>query len=196
MLVDEFLPVHDFVERHHLDILASPERVYAAVRTLNMSNSTIIRWLFLLRGLPTFLHPHDQLKQALGLTLEGLLKNGFILLGETPPQEILLGLVGRFWTATGGIARLDAAGFRNFNTPGYAKAAWNFFFSPLADGTTRLTTETRVQCLDETSRRYFRLYWLFIRPFSGLIRKAILRAIKRTVETTRGQSVNEFILTA
>jgi hypothetical protein len=49
-------------------------------------------------------------------------------------------------------------------------------------GTTRLATETRVLCLDDESRRRFRLYWLFIGPFSGLIRRKILRSIKHEAE--------------
>ncbi|TMB67768.1 MAG: hypothetical protein E6J43_07850, partial [Chloroflexi bacterium] len=43
---------------------------------------------------------------------------------------------------------------------------------------TRLFTETRVRCLGVPSRRWFRLYWLVIRPFSGLLRRSMLRGIK------------------
>jgi hypothetical protein len=50
-------------------------------------------------------------------------------------------------------------------------------------GTTRLVTETRVQCLDTASRRRLRLYWLLVRPFSGLFRHAMLGAVAR--EATR-----------
>lgn len=46
------------------------------------------------------------------------------------------------------------------------------------DGRT-LTTETRVQAADARARRRFRLYWLFIRPWSGLIRRLWLREIAR-----------------
>ena len=49
--------------------------------------------------------------------------------------------------------------------------------------TTRLVTETRVQCLDAASSRRFGLYWVVVRPFSGLIRRAMLRAVAR--EATR-----------
>jgi hypothetical protein len=76
---------------------------------------------------------------------------------------------------------------RNFATPGYAKAAWNFLLSPQADGGTRLVTETRVYCLDNASRRLFRRYWFFIKPFSGWIRKEALRAIKRKAENAMSQ---------
>ena len=49
------------------------------------------------------------------------------------------------------------------------------------DGTT-LSTETRVLATDEASRRAFRRYWLVIRPFSGLIRRVWLRAIRQRAE--------------
>ena len=44
-----------------------------------------------------------------------------------------------------------------------------------ADGDV-VRTETRVLCRDRRARRAFRLYWLAIRPFSGLIRRRWLRA--------------------
>lgn len=182
MLIDEFFPSFDAVERHQIDIQASAERVYGAVRKLDLSGSKLVRWLFRLRGLPVLFPFADKPQQGLGLTLDDLLKNGFILLGEAPPREILLGLVGKFWTASGCLQRLEAVEFSNFTTPGYAKAAWNFSLAPQTGGMTRLFTETRVLCLDETSRRRFRLYWAFVRPFSGLIRMEALRAIKRQAE--------------
>jgi hypothetical protein len=183
MLIDEFLPAYDAAERHQIDIGGSAERIYAVARKLDLSGSTWVRWLFRLRGLPALFLPRRKARlEGLGLTLEGLLKNGFILLGETPPREIVLGLVGKFWTSSGCIQRLDAAGFSSFAAPGYAKAVWNFSLSPQSQGITRLCTETRVLCLNETSRRQFRFYWMFIRPFSGLIRMEALRAIKRQVE--------------
>jgi len=36
-----------------------------------------------------------------------------------------------------------------------------------------------VRCLDAPRRRRFRLYWRIIRPFSGLIRIALLRGVAR-----------------
>ena len=46
------------------------------------------------------------------------------------------------------------------------------------DGRT-LTTETRIRAADARARRRFRLYWLVIRPWSGLIRRLWLREIGR-----------------
>ncbi len=183
MLIDEFLPIYDVTERHYLDIRAPIEKVYAAARELDVSQSRLIRTLFMLRGLPAFIFSRRRSQQQLGLNLAALLKSGFIFLGETPPQEIALGLIGKFWTASGCIQKLDPAGFQNFTTPGFAKAVWNFSLTPQANGITRLATETRVLCLDAASRRRFRFYWLFVRPFSGLVRMEALRAIKRYMES-------------
>jgi len=45
-----------------------------------------------------------------------------------------------------------------------------------------LTTETRVLCSGTAALRSFKRYWLVVGPFSGLIRRHILRAIARVAE--------------
>jgi len=181
-LIAEFAPAYDMVERHHTDVHTPVDRVYDAVRNLGLTGSRTIRWLFLLRELLASLRLVGRGNGRLDLTLDALLRIGFLLLGEKPQQEILLGLVGRFWAPSGTIQWLDADGFRSFSRSGYAKATWNFTLFKQDHGTTRLATETRVFCLDDESRRRFRLYWLFVGPFSGLIRRKILRSIKREAE--------------
>ena len=79
---------------------------------------------------------------------------------------------------------MDAASFEAFDKPGYAKAVWNFSLVDLGANVTRLATETRVVCSDRASKIRFRLYWTLIAPFSGLIRRQVLRAIKRKTEST------------
>ena len=182
MLIDDFLPMYDVAERHAIDVSAPVEPVYAATRKLDLSSSILARFLFWLRKVPGWLFFRRSGQKQLGLNMEGLLKSGFILLGEKPHEEIVLGLVGRFWTAQGDLQSLDSDGFQRFQERGYAKAASNFSLSCPAQGVTRLTTETRVLCLDAHSRRRFRLYWLFVRPFSGMVRKEALRAVKREAE--------------
>ncbi len=184
MLIDEFLPAYDVVECHRTEVRAPVERVYGAVCRLELGGSGTVRLLLRLRELPTLLRPSERgVRRRLSLTLDALLESGFVLLGEEPNQELVLGLVGRFWTPSGDLQRLDAEGFRDFERPGYAKAAWNFSVGRRDGGTTTmLATQTRVLCLDGASRRRFRLYWLFVRPFSGLIRREVLRSIKRRAE--------------
>jgi hypothetical protein len=69
----------------------------------------------------------------------------------------------------------------DFHREGFAKAVWSFSLAP-ADGGTRLGTETRVQTFGRSATLKFRTYWLLVGPFSGLMRKAMLREVKRIAE--------------
>lgn len=190
MLIDDFLPTYDVSDSYRTDIDAPAERVYAALRSFDLGNSPLSRLLFGLRGLPALLSPNSEPEGTPGLTLEGLLQGGFILLAENPPHELAMGLIGQFWRATAEVvADVDASGFRDFDLPGYARTALNFSLVQQSDGVTRLATETRVCCPDEASRKKFRLYWTLIGPFSGLIRKEMLRLIEREALLARSPIV-------
>jgi hypothetical protein len=65
---------------------------------------------------------------------------------------------------------------------GDLKIYWNFAFDEVSTGETMVTTETRVFCLTKKSKRIFTVYWFFIKPFSGYIRKDFLRMIAKSVE--------------
>lgn len=171
MLIDEFLPEHDFIETHGISIHAKAADIYRVANEIDFSESAIIRWLMRLRGMSVG-----------NLTLRKLGGSKFQMLGETLNKEMVIGLVGRFWTIAGSLQKIDAENFKAFDKSGFAKAVWNFSLD--ADGeNTRLTTETRIKCLDDESRRSFGRYWMFIRPFSGLIRMEMLRTIKRKAES-------------
>lgn len=182
MLIDQHMPVAEFAERHALRVHAPPERAYAAARRLDLGGSPVVRALFALRSLPArFTRRGYHGERALGMSAEGLLRSGFVLLDERPPHEFVLGLVGRFWTPAGGIERIDPAEFAGFDRPGMAVAAWNFTVLPTDQGSL-VATETRVRCTDDAARRSFARYWRVVRPFSGLIRMEALRAIRRSAE--------------
>jgi len=181
-LIDQFLPDYDFSEFHEIQIQAPGEIVYKKVLDLDLNRSKIIRSLFKLRELPALFSSKKRYEGRLGLTFEGLEKFGFILLGKNPSEEILFGLVGRFWMPSGGIRRLDVDGFRKFTEAGFAKTVWNFYFSE-KENQTVLSTETRIACMDARSLRSFKMYWRFIRLFSGFIRKEILKVIQKEAES-------------
>lgn len=170
MLIDDFLPEYDFEEIHATRIKASPESVFRAVHEVDYSESTIIRWLFRLRGLP-----------SANMNLDGFRRLKFEVLGETLNREVVIGLIGRFWTLQGDLKKIDADSFKQFDSAGYAKTAFNLAIEE--DGNaTRLMTETRIKCTDDESRRNFGFYWMFIRPFSGLVRTEMLKLIKQRAE--------------
>lgn len=171
MLIDDFLPEYDFEERHSIDVEADPATIYEASKDADFGESFVVRILLTLRGM-----------SANALSLRNLNYSKFRILAERPSTELVIGLAGRFWSPWGELQDVDAANFREFRKPGYAKAAWNFSIGD-GPGGSLLKTETRIKCLDDSSRRNFGFYWTFVQPFSGLIRMKMLRTIKRRAET-------------
>lgn len=172
MLIDEFLPEYDERERHSIVVRASASEVYRAIERLNLQKARLINFLFRLRGIPA----------SGNFSREDFLKMRFVILGERPNVEILLGLTGKFWKSGGDLIRVERDDFVRFNKAGYAKAVWNFSLDEIDGGAFRLKTETRVFCTDAASRLQFRLYWFFIGWFSGLIRREMLSVIKKAAE--------------
>jgi hypothetical protein len=169
--IDAFLPHYDVHEVHRITIAGRPDAVYRAIRSLDFSRSPVIRCLFRMRGMP-----------SAAIHLERLLQSGFILLADRPAQSLVLGLVGRFWLPTGQLMAVAPEDFHAAEPAGCAKAAWDFVIEETQPGRVRLSTETRIQCLDTRSRKRFMLYWRVIGPFSAWIRREMLRGIKARVE--------------
>ena len=178
MPLDDFLPDFETWERHEIWIQANPEVVYRALWAVDFNRSWIIKGLFSLRGLQRFKNPAAP--QA--MYLQDFTKHGFILLADKPGKELILGLIGRFWTLRGGLIRLAPDEFAAFPAGGNAKAVWGFEFQAVDPTQTRLVTETRVHIPDRAGRRRFRLYWGIIGLFSGLIRQELLRLVKAHAE--------------
>jgi hypothetical protein len=171
MLIDDYLPSFDFNEKHDILIASRPEKVYRTAGSVKFGRSLIIKCLLRMRGMP----PDN-------FSLSEIEQSDFKKLAEKPNEELVLGLIGRPWTLTGELQKIKSPGaFLSFDTPGFMKAVWNFSVKGEGAGS-RLTTETRVMCLDAASRKRFGYYWMLIRPFSGLIRMEMLRLIKQQSE--------------
>jgi hypothetical protein len=188
MFLDQFAPRPQFVETHGIDVGVSPDEAYRAIWATDFGTSPLIRALLFLRTVPSRLvHGRAQLEVGRTLTLQTLLDSGFGRLAETPGREIVLGVVGRFWRPDSGLQPFRPDEFTGELPPGVAKAVWNFAVEDRsAEGKpVRVVTETRVVCADRTSTLKFGVYWALIRPFSGLIRIVMLRAIQRTCGRVR-----------
>ncbi|MET0621028.1 MAG: hypothetical protein ABW056_12160 [Thermoanaerobaculia bacterium] len=99
-----------------------------------------------------------------------------------PEREVVFGIAGRFWRWDGGLRRLaDRDAFATFAEDGFVKGAWNLRVEQEEGGGSVLSTETRIQTFGSAARK-FRLYWIFVGPFSGFIRRALLRGIRRSAE--------------
>lgn len=148
---------------------ASRERVYDAVSTADLTGGFVVRALLLMRGMG--LRPARTIRDF---------ASGFRIVAEDRPNEIMLGTEGPFWKPACRPRGLDAEDFRLPVPEGVARAAWNFTTETQGDATL-LATETRVLCADD-ARPKFRMYWMLIRPFSGIIRRMMLRAIRKAAE--------------
>lgn len=189
MLIDAFAPHPDAVEIHRIEIAAPGATVYQALWTTDLGQSPIVRGLLTLRSLPArILHRESRQRPIPQLTLQTVMAAGFGKLAEEPGREIVLGIAGQFWRPTGNSLPFNREHFDGPVPPGLARAVWNFTVHETKPGHTLLSTETRVVCGDPASRFKFRLYWLLIRPFSGLIRHVMLRAVRRACQT---QEVSE-----
>lgn len=172
-LIDSLMPKPDFAERHEIDVAAPPAAVWRTWRGMGLGDAPrIARVMLGARGvLARLRHGHAQAD----------IPRTFIPLAEEEPYEIVEGAVGRWW-ALGAHANHDEItgpdGFLAFGEPGYAKATVGMRFVDLGDGRTRVVTETRLLCTDDSARRVMGRYWLLIRPFSGLLRVALLRRLR------------------
>jgi hypothetical protein len=192
VLLDRFLPDYDVSKRHSIEIPAPRERVFDALHRYDFGSSLVTRALMGLRGYG-WRRRRAAEGEAASLS-ERLVRFGFTLLGETPGEELVFGLVGRFWRPDGGLRCISAVEFESFEEPGFAKAAWNLRVgsglhlphagSGLHLPHCELSTETRVAYFGEATRRKLLFYWRLIEPFSGAIRLSLLRGVRRSVLTS------------
>jgi hypothetical protein len=87
----------------------------------------------------------------------------------------VLGLSGRPWHPRGALAAFAET------RPGTVRMAIDFRAEAI-DGRSRLSTETRIAAVDAGALRRFRAYWLVVGPFSALIRRRWLAAVRRDAE--------------
>lgn len=171
--IDDRQPIREPYRRtrHAVVIDGEPPDVWPSVRGLDLRASLLVRALFTMRGMG-------------GVTrIEDLDRLGFRVLESAEPDWFCLGLIGRPWRPRGDLVRFEPFEFAAFDRPGYAKITWSFALAGLGPAT-RLVTETRILCTDESSRRRFGWYWWLIGPFSSLIRSRVLAMIKRAAEAT------------
>jgi len=178
--IDKWLPDYQVSATYSIFVHATARRTYDALAQASFSGLPIVRGLMRLRG---YRLGKDQPKAPPAQASSGV-RGSFLELETIPPQEVLLGIAGRFWRPDGGLIHgLNPSEFAEFRHAGYAKAVWNFSIAPERSGS-RLSTETRVHTFGRAATVKFRLYWLAVGPFSGLIRKAMLREVKRLAEQT------------
>ena len=193
MLLDEILPKYDFTEVHSLRIKATPETAYRVMKEMTMSDmSWIVAFLMNLRELPEKLIGRKAVSIKNKPLFDENSRNGFVKLAEKESSEYVFGMIvpgdiGRVWKKTSGVIKnpSNAEDFFAYKNPDFLWVVANMLVEETgAPGWVNVRTESRTMALSPRARKRFAPYWRIIRPFSGLIRRLMLRAIKRLAEKT------------
>jgi hypothetical protein len=173
--IDEMIPSADVTEFHARVIDAPVVQVWRAFVSLPVSDLRLARLLMALRALPVRLRGRPVPASAVTF----LDASPVPLLDTRVHEYALAGGIGRPWSDAGSPAGVKtSADVRDFREPGWAKIGTDFRFTALGERTL-MSTETRVSTTDPVSRRRMGSYWWLIRPFSGIIRREILRQTAR-----------------
>ncbi len=183
-LVQRWLPVSHFRERHSVAMAGDPAAILDILTQLEVEGDRVIRTLLRLREAPSRLWAalggHSGLRQRPGFSLAD-----FILL-ERNEAGLAYGLVGRFWRHDFGLYPVSSPeDFRHAAAPGCARLVMVYAVEQDTPGQQKLTTETHVFCPDRRSRLLFSVYWVMIRLGSGFIRRRILARVRRRLLETR-----------
>jgi len=182
LAIDEFAPRFHFQEHHDQVVAATPDRVYAAIKSVSADQIWLFNLLTAIRrlgrpGPESILNAPNQ-KPILDVAVQ----TGFLLLSEDPPREIVLGTVVVAPPGTQRPSSFTGDDFKSLTQPGYAKATMNFVVTDLGNGSSRVDTETRVFATNDVALARFTTYWRIIFPGSSILRTTWLRAVKERAE--------------
>ena len=179
-LLDAAIPEWDWCETYGIWLPVPPAEALDLMKSIPPGQIRLLRTLIELRNLPGRLRGRPRFGKSISRStplFEQILNFGFCSLGEAERSEVAFGLIDQSWKISGGRRApvANAVEFAEFCEPGFVKIAANLLVRPARQGAF-LSTQTRVLATDPRTRRIFGAYWLFIRPFSGLIRRSWLQA--------------------
>jgi hypothetical protein len=173
MLIDKYLSAYHFSEFHSIEVNGFVDGIYGKMLKCDFSNSKLIKFLFRLRGMPKEVY-----------SIEHLTKMGFIKLEEEPGKEMLFGMVTTNPMFNTCQSHITSAEFIQKSDNTIIKAVINFRLQDKSNSQHIISTETRVWCGSKQLKSRFSSYWFFVKPFSQLIRKNMLKQMKRQVLQT------------
>lgn len=165
------MPVYELSETQEIAVAASSARVFRAIKTFDLNDSTTIRWMFKLRGIA-----------AKTMTLSDFETVNLKVLGERQNQELVVGSAGKYQSLTDKLLDLSPSEFADFNEAEFIKTAWNFLILEIGVNNARLVSEIRINPTDAKSHAKVQKYWGMIKPPLEMIRTEILKLIKKQAE--------------
>jgi hypothetical protein len=190
MLLDDLMPVFDATRIEHRVIDGEPDAVYRAVLGADFMrawrDSGAVRLLFAARSSAERVsarvrgHEHVEPPPPDSMRLADMPTRGqWVRLGDDPPHEVAFGAVGRFWAGETAWREIDAAEFRDFADPAFARIGCNFSLRPYGSGRTLVSYEARTHATDPDSRRAFLRYWSVVSVGAGMVMRSQLRVVER-----------------
>jgi hypothetical protein len=134
------MPAYEVVERHQIDVDAPPAVTLAAAQAQHLTLIPLVRALFkarelFMRAAPSEPLPHEGL-------LAQVLSLGWVVLGEVPGQEIVVGAVTRPWEANAVFRGVPPQKFATFQEPDHVKIIWSLRADPIDSGGSIFRTES------------------------------------------------------
>jgi hypothetical protein len=200
MLAEEFLPVYDVSDEVATVVAAAREVTWRALMDADLIEVGRQRPLVALLGgvriLPDLvwqrLHGEHPAAAPQRLTLRDTTElpmsgGGWVLLGERPPEEIALGLVGKFWRPVIEFAQVEADGFKDFSDPGFAKTIYALGTRALDEDRTLLWAMMRTATTDEHARSWFQRYWtLGVGSGAHVLARGLIDVVREEAERRAG----------
>lgn len=177
-LIDMAMPRWRWREFHQRMVHAPLTVTWDAALSARMGELVLTRPMMVVRGIGQNLGPDRPIFQAMPPQQ----------IAARPPQELLLGLLFPTAGKLRDTAQPDSiTALNDARAPGLIRQVVNLRLHEVPGGTL-LTTETRAIANDRAAERRFAIYWVLIRPGSGLIRRDVLRAIARRAEAGTRQA--------
>jgi hypothetical protein len=180
LLLDQFMPVYDVADRHHIQVAAPADVTFAAACEQDLMAQPVVRAVFKARELVLGGAP-SAVPRPCGLL--ALTKSiGWGVLAEVPGREIVMGAVTQPWYADVVFRPMPPDEFVTFNEPDFVKIVWTLRADATSPHESVFRTETRVVTTDSAARAKFRWYWARFSPGIWLIRQLSLGPMRRDAE--------------
>ena len=186
-----FIPLPDVRDRHEILIHAPAADVFAAMATMQLDDSRVVRAIFRLRELAlSVAHGREPVRRVppAGL-LEQTKAMGWGVLAETPHRLVVMGATAKPWQRDVTFHALPPEEFAAHLEPDCVKIVWTLEAIPVRDDVTIARTETSVVATDPIARRRFLRYWRIFSPGIRMIRRVGLRMVKRDAERLAGRGI-------
>lgn len=178
-LIDKAMPKPDYILTEELVLPVPPEQAFDAVNTFDLADvrQPAVRTAMRLTRLPG----HLLRRRPTRLTLDDLVtRANWLLLGQRPGKDIVLGAVGQFWTPVVRWKRITSDEFAEFNAAGWAKVVIGFTVLPYGEHRSMVAHEARITFYDRGTQKTFTSFWWLVRPLVRIALRAMLHTIRDT----------------